>query len=614
MIGTRNKTNCDHVVQFYDNDDHLVRVVTEYIATGFMNNEICLVVATSAHLTLLRHHLRVKLGDAADQMLSDTRQCLLLDADQVLSSIMVNGWPEESRVIETLGILLTTVSATGKKPIRAFGEMVTLLCERNQHDAAMHLDFLWNRLATKHTFSLLCAYPLSAFPKEEHAQAFHTICHLHSHVCPAEASLSGYSEDDPAIALAKLQQQAYVMRTAVNKGKETQEALNAHERLLVQNTAALLAANERLKQEIEKRKRSEKDLLHSQYVLTHAQSVAHLGSWEIDADTEEISCSDEFYRICGIEPQSMKFDLAYTMSIVHPDDKQAASDAVLATREHGLPYNIEKRIIRPDGSVRYVLSQGNPIFDEQHRLVTVVGSFLDITDQKLAEQALQKTHDDLRRLTAHQEKIKEQERQRIAREIHDELGGVLTGLKAYLMVSMQNAEEAGRPPDRLLMDAQQFTDNAIESVRRIISDLRPSVLDQLGVWAALEWYADRIAVQTGLSCQCMITRAAVAIALDAERSTMLFRIVQEALTNVIRHAEATAVRIAIGVQDNQIIVEVEDDGRGFDSHTLPKQDSWGIQGMYERVSYFGGELVITGTPGQGTILLLKLPLEVQHAL
>ncbi|WP_158597963.1 MEDS domain-containing protein [Noviherbaspirillum saxi] len=606
------KNTCKHIVQFYANEDHLLDSVSAFIGSGLLTGDLAILIATEPHLAALRQRLKKEVGESAASMLHDQRHCLFLDADKVLPSILIDGWPDQQRFNEVIGHLINSFSAGADRHVRAFGEMVALLCEQGKHDAAIRVEELWNGLAKHYSFTLLCGYPLSVFPADQHTRAINDICHLHSRVCPAEAEYGECVTEEGHLTLVRLQHQTYALKAEAERRKRAEEALRDHERLLIQRTDALTQANVQLKDEVEKRKRSEKELLHTQYVLTHAQSVAHLGSWEIDATTAELTCSDEFYRICGLEPQSRKLDLEFSLSIVHPDDQQATRAAVAATRKHGLPYNIEKRIIRPDGSVRYVLSKGHPVYNEKQELVTMIGSFMDITERKLAERALQQSHDDLRRLTAHQQKLKEEERKRIAREIHDELGGVLTGLKAYLTVAIQNAEDAGMAPDKLLIEASHFIDGAVESVRRIISDLRPSVLDQLGVWAAIEWYADRIATQTGLSCQCMITRTAADIELDTERSTMLFRIVQEALTNVIRHANASEVRIGVGYQDNCIIIEVEDDGKGIDTDNFPQRESWGIRGMYERVRYFGGEFVITGMPGQGTILMLKLPLQSPH--
>ena len=210
---------------------------------------------------------------------------------------------------------------------------------------------------------------------------------------------------------------------------------------------------------------------------------------------------------------------------------------------------------------------------------------------KLAE--LQHAQDQLREIAAHQDRIKEDERKRIAREIHDELGGLMTAIKSYLSFTIDDAQRRGETPDRHLLDTCALADNAIETVRRVITDLRPSVLDQLGVWAALEWYADQFYQRTRLHCRVDIDDDTAAIEIDPQRSTALFRITQETLTNVVRHAKATEVGLRARIEQGSVVLEIQDNGCGIEAAESLKRDSWGIAGMYERARYFGGAVSIT---------------------
>lgn len=232
----------------------------------------------------------------------------------------------------------------------------------------------------------------------------------------------------------------------------------------------------------------------------------------------------------------------------------------------------------------------------------------EIAERMRAEQALQQSQQELRQLAGHQLTIKENERTRIAQEIHDELGSLLTGIKANIYVAMDQAERTGAIPSQRLIDASSQVDAAVDTMRRVIADLRPSVLDQLGLWTALEWQAEQTEACSGLKCRITVDGPAAATDIDPERGTALFRIVQETLTNVVRHAHATQVEIRVMRDNNAIRITVEDDGKGIDSERVLKRKSWGIAGMVERARYFGGDVRITDT-SHGTRVALCMPLE-----
>ena len=273
---------------------------------------------------------------------------------------------------------------------------------------------------------------------------------------------------------------------------------------------------------------------------------------------------------------------------------------------------MEYRLLARDGSVLWFRDEAKVVTDEMGGKPFIQGLLVDITRNKLAEQALEGSQDELRKLSAHQETIKERERTRIAQEIHDELGGLLTGINAYISVAIERSEAAGGLPDPLLVEACKLVKNAMETVRKVITDLRPSVLDHLGIWAALEWYLDQVGQRSGLQCAFGIDPAVLALELGPEHSTMLFRIAQEALTNVERHAGATMLSMNLARDEQRLMMRIDDNGKGLDSTRLKGQESWGIRGMSERARHFHGEVHITGSAATGTSLLLTLPLEPQQ--
>ena len=296
-----------------------------------------------------------------------------------------------------------------------------------------------------------------------------------------------------------------------------------------------------------------------------------------------------------------------------PEDRTRVLAEVLHCRREGLPLRLEYRLRTRSGDVLWFRDHADVVHDDAGQALFMQGTLIDITANKLAEQELIVARDELRRLAAHQERIREAERQRIACEIHDELGGLLTGIKAYISVIGERCVQAGREADPLLGDTAALAQEAIDTVRRVITDLRPSVLDQLGIWTALDWYGAQVAQRSGLECHCEVSSEAVALAIDPDRSIMLFRIVQEAMTNIQRHAAAAKIRLQVRYANGLLTVQVEDDGCGIAATTAPASStSWGIRGMQERSRSLGGELSVLPRTGGGTIVMLQVPIEAHY--
>jgi PAS domain S-box-containing protein len=268
----------------------------------------------------------------------------------------------------------------------------------------------------------------------------------------------------------------------------------------------------------------------------------------------------------------------------------------------------ENEVIQRNGNRRTMLWNVCRFTDEQQRPLGLLAIGQDITERKKAEAALRDTNESLRKLSAHQEALLEAERARIAREMHDDLGAAMTGVKMHVRMALSAGGNTLPAVRDRLTHATQLVDAANESVQRIITDLRPSVLDHLGAWAGIEWLADQWQTRTGLPCETAIDPALNERAIEAERATALFRIAQESLTNIARHAEATRVDIRARLDGDAVSLEIQDDGKGISAERLLGVESPGLLGMHERARRFGGTLRVIGAASGGTLVALHLPL------
>jgi len=234
-----------------------------------------------------------------------------------------------------------------------------------------------------------------------------------------------------------------------------------------------------------------------------------------------------------------------------------------------------------------------------------LGTYRDITEAKRAEEQLRASRAALRSLATRQQDIREDERTRIAREIHDSLGQALTALKLQLSAAEEAASRDASGLGARLHETAVMVDDLVKSVRRIASDLRPPILDQLGLPAALEWLAQDFSKRTGIRCAATI--AAANDSINGELGTALFRIVQEALTNVLRHAGATRVEIALGTKSGCVTLEINDDGSGITEAGTMGPGSLGILGMRERAAALGGVLEVVPREEGGTRVAAWFP-------
>lgn len=229
---------------------------------------------------------------------------------------------------------------------------------------------------------------------------------------------------------------------------------------------------------------------------------------------------------------------------------------------------------------------------------------VDITERKKAEKELIESHSQLRELASHLQKIREEERKYIAREIHDELGQLITGLKMDISITKKKVEKQAPELGDKLTTIMEVTDEIIHTVRRIASELRPSILDDIGLDAALEWQAKEFEKRTNIPCKFINEAKDIAVTMDIKSN--LFRIFQESLTNIIRHANATSVNASLIKQGGTLVFTIKDNGDGFE--TSKTNRTFGLLGMKERVIMINGIFDIESKAGKGTRIIIKVPL------
>ncbi|MFQ6607910.1 MAG: PAS domain S-box protein [Fidelibacterota bacterium] len=258
---------------------------------------------------------------------------------------------------------------------------------------------------------------------------------------------------------------------------------------------------------------------------------------------------------------------------------------------------------KKNGDIFWVHAYVSPIIDGEGNITNFLSVQEDITERKRSEKLLENSQKQLQALSSHIQRLQEDERARIAREIHDQLGQSLTGMKMDLAWLKDELPEKYKPLIDSIIDLANST---MTSVRKISTQLRPGVLDDLGLMAAIDWQVEEFQERSGIECDLRIDSEDITI--DHDRSTAIFRILQEALTNVLRHADASKVIISLSVKDGILQMKVVDNGKGIHKTQVNDRKSLGLLGMKERLLPWGGRFKIGSVNGSGTIVNVWLPL------
>lgn len=273
--------------------------------------------------------------------------------------------------------------------------------------------------------------------------------------------------------------------------------------------------------------------------------------------------------------------------------------------EHRALFGLEREFVRKDRSTFTASLNVFIELDAQGRLARTKTIGRDITEQKRVEEALRNSQEELRSLSAHIQSAREEERGHIAREIHDELGQVLSKLKLDLAWLKKRFSDDQKPLREKTDIMSGLVDSTIRTVQRISSALRPGVLDYLGLAAAIEWQAQEFRDQTGIDFSVAVPPDMTVP--DQDVATAVFRIFQETLTNVIRHAQATQVEVRLEKDDAAVRLEVRDNGKGIPDEKMASHASFGLIGMKERARFLGGTMTIESFPEKGTTIILNIP-------
>jgi two-component system sensor histidine kinase UhpB len=482
-------------------------------------------------------------------------------------------------------------SVTGKEELRI------LYLEDIEEDAVLvkrqlkqdGLNFSFDHVSEEHEFVtkldtlkydvILSDYNLPGFSGIAALLLSKKICPEVPFIC-----ISGTIGEEMAVELIHMGASDYVLKDNLSKlhlairkalkDVEERSALIRAERLLVASEARL------------------RDIIMSSYDMV----------WEMDSDWRYSYASENVENILGY---SVGETIGKSPFDFMPEREREA--VALLFYEHvgskRAIKDIENWKIHRNGNMVCLLTSGVPVFDDQGDLIGYRGVDKNITDRKLAEQEITNMKDSLERLNQHLDEVREEERASIAREIHDQLGQSLTALK--IDVEWLHERFSGTHKEAAKLQGMSDLINImIKDVQRIASELRPSILDDLGLVSAMEWYINEFEQRTGVRCKLKLENMELS---DDKKNLTLYRILQEALTNVSRHADADNVEVIFFRMDDFVKLEIYDDGKGFAEEAIYSSKSLGFIGIRERLKKHNGDLEIQSRTSEGTRLSITLP-------
>jgi len=573
-----------HFCTFYETKQDLLDILVPYFKTGLESKEFCLwIISNSERITI--QEAKEALGEAV----SDLDRYLAEGRIEIVSHdqwFLKNGGFDFHRVAYGFKEKLDEALDRGYAGLRINGSPAWIQAE----DANVLREFEGEAdhfFANEHIIAS-CTYPL----EESRADFLLDVARKHRFVI-AKRNGNWDVLETPQLIQAK---------------QEIQRLNEELEQRVNERTTELAAANEELRREITERNRAEEELRRSEDRIRLIIDTIPVMAWSLRPDGIVDFLNQRWMDYSGL---TLEQYVEEPMGPLHPEDIPGVMEEWRMHMTLGEPYENEMRLQAADGEYRWFLIRTAPLRNEVGGIIKWYGVSTDIDDRKRAEEQLKVTSEELRALSARLSSAREEEGTRIARELHDELGSVLTSLKWELEDMLKRSSESANQTDYStlgpkLEEMMGMVNDILSNVRRISSELRPSILDDIGLMAAIEWQAKQFESRSGIVCT--LDLPADDLKLSSDQSTAIFRILQETLTNILRHAKASRVSILVEEVDGALVLEVRDNGRGITGEEITESSSLGLIGMRERAHLLGGSFEITGSAGRGTVLMVRVPI------
>lgn len=572
-----------HVVQFYSDNALVVREAGKVLGDALSAGQSAVVIATLEHRNKIAEKLKHDVHDF-ESAVADGRY-ISLDAAELLAGFMVGGMPDPQRFTNIVGRLVSRAASAarnGQSKIVAFGEMVAVLCAEGNNEAALKLEGLWNQLLEKNPFFLYCAYPAEVFQNPRGAELFLRVCSEHGGVVGGED-----------VSISNLQKAGSSTAEHSPRSEESHKwrQIESRFRLFVESV--------------------------QDYALFLLDPKGNVTSWNRGAA-----------RIKGYQASEI---IGKNFSNFYPEEdiraRKPEMELEVAAREGR--FEDEGWRLRKDGSRFWASVIITAIRDDSGNLVGFGKVTRDITEKMQAQAALDRVNQELRKevlerklaehrvvqserslrsLSLHLLRTQDEERKRIGRDLHDSLGQVLTAMKLSLAAINGKSDE----DQAAIATCLGLADDCIREVRTISYLLYPPMLEELGLKSAIPWYLDgfaqRSGIKTSFECSADFQR------LPRDMELALFRLLQEALTNVHRHSESLVAEVRLHSDGNNAVLEIRDAGKGLPEEIFGKSNSTpatgvGLRGMDERMRQLGGRLEISSN-GNGTTLTAIVPIAV----